>query len=126
MLFADKNNCDGTINVLLLGSMAMLSVVWLLHLSAVTLRQVEHTWQQLNDDAPPQALLCPLPLRALLQENVAREALRLPMVAPRVCLLPATDYGNRWQDSTRLNVMLCAVLDYIDINDFDAWGRTCD
>lgn len=126
MLFVDKNNCDGTINVLLLGSMAMMSVVLLLHLSVVTLRQIEHTWQQLNDDAPPQALLCTLPLQALLQENFAREALQLPTTVSRICLLPATDYGNRWQDRTRLNAMLCALLDYVDINDFHAWGKTCD
>ena len=125
MRFVDKNNRDGTINVLLLGGMAIMSVVLLLHLSVITLRQIEHTWQQLNDDAPPRALLCSLPLQELLQENFTPEALQLPTTTPRICLLPATDYGNRWQNSAHLNVMLCALLDYVDIDDFHAWGKTC-
>ncbi len=125
MPFACKQHHSGTINVLLLGIIALLSLTLLLHLSLVSLGKIERRWQQLNDDKPASALLCSLPLRELLQDNVAREALLLPS-RTHLCLLPATDYGDRWRENTRLNALLCALLEHSDINNFQAWGRTCD
>ena len=118
---------SGTINVLLLGIIALLSVTLLLHGSIMSLRQIERTWQQLHDDEPASALLCAVPLHALLQDNfdVDPDALRLPETG-QLCLLPATDYGDRWRDSTQLNIMLCALLTHSNITNFQAWGRTCN
>ncbi len=121
---ARQRNHSGTITVLLLGSMALASVLLLLHLSVLSLWQIDHQWQQLDDDEPASELLCSFPLQELLQDNFAPEALRLP-ATERLCLLPATDYGDRWREHTRLNTLLCALLAHSDIANFQAWGRTC-
>ena len=120
-----RGNRSGAIDVLLLGIITLLSLASLLHVGVVTLRHINSTWQQLNDDTAPVELLCALPLRELLQEDFDREVLRLPTEARRFCMLPATDYGNRWQVDGHLNVLLCALLDYVEITDFQAWGKTC-
>ena len=125
MRFVGKQNHNGTITVLLLGIIALLSLSLLLHLSVVTLRHIDSRWQQLNDDTASPALLCVFPLRELLQDNFARDALLLPDTE-HLCLLPATDYGDRWLANTRLNALLCALLEHSDINNFQAWGRRCN
>ena len=124
MRFICKQNRSGTINVLLLGIIALLSLYLLLHLSVLTLQRIDSRWQQLNDDTPSSALLCAFPLRELLQDNFDRNALLLPDTE-HLCLLPATDYGDRWLENTRLNALLCALLEHSDINNFQAWGRRC-
>ena len=125
MPFVCKQNRNGTINVLLLGTIALLSLTLLLHLSVVSLRKIDRRWQQLHDDAPSSALLCTFPLRLLLQDNFAPDTLLLPETK-HLCLLPATDYGDRWLENTRLNALLCALLEHSDIDNFQAWGKTCD
>ena len=122
--YATQNN-SGTINVLLLGVMALLSVLLLLHLSVISLRKIDHTWQQLNADKPSSALLCAMSLQELLRDDFNPEALLLPDTE-QLCLLPATDYGARGRDNTQLNVLLCALLEHSAIDNFQAWGRTCN
>lgn len=125
MRFASFTANSGAVSLLLLGLMAMLSLSLFLHLGSVGLRNLSNAWQQLNDDRVPQELLCDFPLQDLLQENFDPMALLLPLDTPRICLLPPSDYGNRWQDSTQLNVLFCALLDYSAIADFQALGKTC-
>lgn len=118
-------NHSGTINVLLLGIITLLSVVLSLHLSVLSLRKIDHTWQQLHDDTSLSALLCAMPLQDLLQDNFNPDALLLPD-SEQLCLLPATDYGDRWRNDTQLNVLLCALLAHSAIDNFQAWGRICN
>lgn len=125
MPFVCNRNRNGTINVLLLGIIALLSLTLLLHLSVVSLRKIDRRWQQLHDDVPSSTLLCTFPLRVLLQDNFAPDTLLLPGTT-HLCLLPTTDYGDRWLENTRLNALLCALLEHGNIDNFQAWGKTCD
>ena len=119
------NHNKGTINVLLLGIIALLSFMLLLHTSVVSVHKIASTWQQLHDNAPSSSLLCAMPLQELLQDDFDHDALLLSDTE-LLCLLPATDYGDRWRSNTQLNALLCALLDYSAITNFQAWGRTCN
>lgn len=73
-------------------------------------------------------LRCNFPLVELLQDDLDRQLLvnssALPAEKTLSCILPPSDYAN--EQTTSLNVALCALLAYIDETNFQALGRTCN
>lgn len=115
----------GTVAVVFLGYMAIIAMLVSIYSLVTIVRKLDTSYRRL-DMARGTKLHCSFPLEELLQADFPTDKLTLSDFHQEICLLPATDYGNRHKPNKKLNAALCALLAHIGENNFQALGKTCD